>query len=581
MDINNRILKLEYEYFNNMKCDCLENLSYYCYINGDYYKSYLYSNKTNSKSIAVVYNILSLIRLNYKNIAYLKFKSNINELVNLYNEINCFGLNANMIKLHIIQIFIVFENDSLAKFIQTPLTKEEKIYYFLYKENHSTNLINNIADYNEEWIKNIILNNIKKHTNNRIHIKVNNKDLNTLEKEIIDLKYKSYDFYSFNYKDSDIEIISYKTKNNMSSMHILRFKDSYIIIDCGAYIDELGYKVDIDVENFFKKNHVKKSHIKGIFITHSHLDHYGSLYKLKDYEIFMTKETYELINYTNKITEDSYINLEEYDITFVKYNKDYQIGDLSIIPIQNGHILGSCGYLIDIKSINKKVLFTGDFCLNDQNIIKGMNLSLCMDIDYLVTETTYGSKKYSFTYEDRLKFLIEVINTSLNNSTPVFIPSFSIGRTQEILSLLSYNFPNKKILIDGASIGATKIYNKYFPQIFDSDNIEYGANDLDVSDKIKLFDIIICSSGMLQNGTKSKTYLDIIKNSNQPYTVIKSGFINKNSLVYEELNFFDGILFNFFDIGISAHATYNQLLYLINSINPKKIIMVHGKGIRL
>ena len=581
MDINNRILKLEYEYFNNMKCDCLENLSYYCYINGDYYKSYLYSNKTNSKSIAVVYNILSLIRLNYKNIAYLKFKSNTNELVNLYNEINCFGLNANMIKLHIIQIFIVFENDSLAKFIQTPLTKEEKIYYFLYKENRSINLINNIVNYDEDWLKNIILNNIKKHTNNEIQIKVNNKDINTLEKEIIELKHKSYDFYSFNYKDNNIEIISYKTKNNMSSMHILRFKDSYIIIDCGAYIDEIGYKIEIDVEGFLKENHVKKSQIKGIFITHSHLDHYGSLYKLKDYEIFMTKETYELINYTNKITKDSYINLEEYDITFVKYNKDYQIGDLSVIPIQNGHILGSCGYLIDIKSISKKVLFTGDFCLNDQNLIKGMNLSLCMNIDYLVTETTYGSKKYSFTYKDRLKFLIDVINTSLNNSTPVFIPAFSIGRTQEILSLLVYNFPNKKILIDGASIGVTKIYNKYFPQMFDSDNIEYGANDLDISDKIKLFDIIICSSGMLQNGTKSKTYLDIIKNNKQPYTIIKSGFINQNSLSYEELNFFDGILFNFFDVGISAHATYNQLLYLINSINPKKIIMVHGKGIKI
>jgi len=93
------------------------------------------------------------------------------------------------------------------------------------------------------------------------------------------------------------------------------------------------------------------------------------------------------------------------------------------------HILGSVGYIIE--GTEKRIMITGDFCLNNQGSVLGMNLKDKGKIDYLIIETTYGDKKFSLSYLDRMKSIKEIVKSSLKYGIQVLIPSFAIGRAQE------------------------------------------------------------------------------------------------------------------------------------------------------
>lgn len=381
---------------------------------------------------------------------------------------------------------------------------------------------------------------------------------------------QSFNFYKYDYIDSQLEVKTLKL-DKMVSLHVIKCEDKYIILDCGAYIED-GRAKEIDVYGFLKENNIKTEDIEGIFISHAHLDHYGSINRVEtlDIPIFMSRDTFNLIN---KINSDG---IKCNNINFIEEDKTIKLNNFLVRPFFNGHILGSMGF--DIKVKGRRIIYTGDFCINDQYTVKGLDISKLKgeDIDILMMETTYGERDYILDYEDNRTILKKTINILQRYNIKILIPAFAIGRAQEIVCMLNEINLENPILIDGQAAQISYYYernsmakNIIGPKV----HVSQGS----LEDKLFNYNIFIASSGMLQKGSTSYMYFEnLIKNN---FMLLKTGFIEEDNQAMEIVNLFKGYKINFIDIPLSAHANYNQLLEVILRLQPKNVVMVHGKGI--
>jgi metallo-beta-lactamase family protein len=215
-----------------------------------------------------------------------------------------------------------------------------------------------------------------------------------------------------------------------------------------------------------------------------------------------------------------------------QYFSELDINDTIRVKFNDaGHILGSSIIEIWVKEGNRenKIVFTGDLgnkgmpILRDPTIIK--------DADYLIIESTYGNRLHENKHMESERFL-EIITETVNAGGNVVIPSFAVGRTQEVIYDLNKHYgssaadnKNKKIqtllntpvFIDSPlAISATEIFRSNL-DCYDEEArkyVENGDNPLDfnslhftrTADESKALNnidtsiIIISASGMCEAG---------------------------------------------------------------------------------
>ncbi len=371
----------------------------------------------------------------------------------------------------------------------------------------------------------------------------------------------------------------------------------------------------------FKEHNIDTNKIKALIISHAHLDHYGSIELIQPYvnEIYMTKDTYNIINTVckeNLIDKNKVIlkrdcdefNIDNFKIKFLSNNHikgsvaisieienrkilytgdfsfkrdcdEFNIDNFKIKFLSNNHIKGSVAISIEIE--NRKILYTGDFSFNRQSTTKYIDekdFYEFKNVDYLIMETTYGNKDIEIPYRYKKKLFNYFINLSVKNNVKVLIPAFAIGRAQECYDLIRNSTIKANILIDGLAI---KI-NDYYASNERKSEIESNKynKDNDISSKYNSNDIIIASGGVLNEGSASEKYYNIALKDVKMVTVLKCGYMD-NEIYDTKIKPYDGMDINLIDISLSAHATYEDLLKLVNTIKPKNLIQVHGNGMKL
>lgn len=217
------------------------------------------------------------------------------------------------------------------------------------------------------------------------------------------------------------------------------------LVDCGLI---QGAKVALE------ENHeaftYNPSEMETLLITHAHLDHVGRIPKLvKDGfrgTIYSTPQTRDLAEIvlkdalgilSNEARQDGVAPLYEQsdlDRVFplwktVNYHEGFDIAsDVKVFFKDAGHILGAC--MIELTLGETKVLFTGDLGNSPAPLLR--DTEPVGDIDYLITESTYGDRNHE-AKEERLKKLEDVIKSTIGGGGTLVIPSFSIDRTQVLL----------------------------------------------------------------------------------------------------------------------------------------------------
>lgn len=304
---------------------------------------------------------------------------------------------------------------------------------------------------------------------------------------------------------------------------------------------------------------VEPAFIDYVFLTHAHVDHSGMLPELyaKGFrgQIFMTDATADLCSimlrdcahiqmqeaeWKNRkakrradvpLTEPVY-TMEDADGTIklivpCHYDRIVEVCDgIKIRFTDIGHLLGSASIEVWIEEngLKKKIVFSGDVGNTRQPLIKDPIKTA--EADYVVVESTYGDRLHTVERPDYVKELTDILQETFDKGGNVVIPSFAVGRTQELLYFLRQikndglvkgheRFP---VYVDSPlAVEATGIFHKNVYNCFDEEAmtlIKQGINILSfpglnlsiTSEESKAinFDeepkVIISASGMCEAG---------------------------------------------------------------------------------
>ena len=406
---------------------------------------------------------------------------------------------------------------------------------------------------------------------------------------------------------------------------------------------------------------VNSSDIDYVFLTHAHIDHSGLLPLLTARgfkgQIFATEATCDLVSimlrdsahiqcfeaeWQNRKAKRSR-NIEEYQPLYTMQDADDAIRKLIPFPYDKrmsvyasddnaesieirftdvGHLLGSSAIEVWISErdpddtiISKKIVFSGDIGNTDQPLLK--DPSYIEEADYVLIESTYGDRLHSSERPDYVTELAGIIQETFDRGGNLVIPSFAVGRTQEMLYFIRQikqqnlvkghdGFP---VYVDSPlAVEATGVFNKNTASCFDEEAMELvnkginpitfpGLNLSITSDESKAinFDsqpkIILSASGMCEAGRirhhlkhnlwrKESTVLFV--GYQAVGTLGRTLVEHANDEDFEVRLFGEPIQINASIrqlAGMSGHADKNGLLNWINGFKkkPDMVFVVHGE----
>lgn len=295
----------------------------------------------------------------------------------------------------------------------------------------------------------------------------------------------------------------------------------------------------------------------------------------------------------------------------VSYNFEFKINDeVSVSFTDTGHILGAAAVNLKINEngIVKKLCYTSDIGRYENAIIK--DPEPFPQADFIITESTYGDRLHENKTDSQDKLAEIVKNTCSVKRGKLIIPSFSVGRTQEIVYALHKlvhlgKMPKVNVYVDSPlSVNATNIMRMH-PECFNEeirttmmdDPDPFGFNNLfyiqSVEDSKRLNNsndpcIIISSSGMMEAGRVKHHLANSI--SNPRTTILIVGYCEPRTLGAKikrgekEVSIF-GINYEVkADVesleSYSAHGDYFEMIKYLNCQDKnkiKQIFLVHGE----
>ena len=300
-----------------------------------------------------------------------------------------------------------------------------------------------------------------------------------------------------------------------------------------------------------------------------------------------------------------------YDRRFYINNKKNSNNTINVKFTNSGHMMGSAVVNLEIVEDGKTVhiAYTGDIGRPHNKIIHPpVAFPQC---DYLITESTYGDRLHQAEKESEEELLQIITETCVTRGGKLIIPSFAIGRTQEIVFVLNklYNdgkLPKIDVFVDSPlSVNATDIFrlhpecmNDEVNAVLKTDPDPFGFNLLhyikDVNESKKLNDfkkpcIIISSSGMLEAGRIKHHVANNVSDARN--TILMVGYCSPTSLGariqqpgLREISIFGEIHAVNAKISkieaFSGHGDYSEMLSFISCQDKtqlKKTFLVHGE----
>ncbi|MEW5959157.1 MAG: MBL fold metallo-hydrolase, partial [Chloroflexota bacterium] len=291
------------------------------------------------------------------------------------------------------------------------------------------------------------------------------------------------------------------------SMHLLKANGYNILLDCGLYH---GHRKEA-----FERNRnfpFDPSQIDALIVSHAHIDHTGNIPTLVrqgyDGPIWATAATRDLC--AIMLRDSAYI--QESDVKYVNkrrtrqgkalfeplYTQEDALAALTLFQSVGynrpfnpapgvqahyrdaGHVLGSASVTLDIDDHGtaKRLVFSGD--------IGRKNLPILRDpqpvdkADFIIMESTYGQRTHESPGQAQAD-LKQAVLEAVDKKGKVIVPSFAVGRTQEIVYALHQlleagEIPPIDVFVDSPlAVNATEIFRLH-PEVYDRETIDFLAN---------------------------------------------------------------------------------------------------------
>ncbi len=279
------------------------------------------------------------------------------------------------------------------------------------------------------------------------------------------------------------------------------------------------------------------SDLKGIVVTHAHLDHSGALpliFASREIPVYATKTTHEL---ANMLIRDM-LNISGYYLPFeqselnrlrlnsinVEYNTPFTIGKEFTITLFNaGHIPGSAMVLVEVGG--KRILVTGDINTENTRLLNG-NYKDLSDLDAVITESTYANVKLPNRQEIEQGLIDKIIETRERGGV-VLIPAFAVGRSQEVMMILDAFGVSDNIYLDGMARNTNLILEQNPDSLRDFNAFEHALSNVfeieNSSQRIHaIFDgsVIISPAGMLKGGASKYYFKKLYKEKRNLFVLV-------------------------------------------------------------
>ena len=435
------------------------------------------------------------------------------------------------------------------------------------------------------------------------------------------------------------------TKIVTGSNFLVEAAGKKFLVDCGLYQG----KAELEEQNYREFDY-NPAEIDFMLLTHAHIDHSGRIPKLYNDgfkgPIYAHKATCDLCGimlpdsghiqemeaeWKNKkrirkgqqtrgplYTAEDALKCMEIFVP-VKYDEIIQVSENIYVRFNDaGHMLGSSTIEIWAKEDGKetKAVFSGDLGNNDIPLLS--EPTMIDNCDYLVMESTYGSRLH-IRNDQKAELFLKIVSETIDNGGTVVIPSFAVGRTQEILYEINKIKENRHdeeflreyrtlmkvpVYVDSPlAISATQVFKENMDLFEDEvkEEMERGNNPLEfpglkftqTADESKALNesnepsIIISASGMCDVGRIKHHLKHNIWNPKS--TILFVGYQAPGTLGYEIVNgakkvtiFGEEFAVNArieYIEGYSGHADQEWLMNFVYSFynKPKHIFLVHGE----
>lgn len=409
------------------------------------------------------------------------------------------------------------------------------------------------------------------------------------------------------------------------SCYLLQTPESKIMVDCGVNVSNIQYSPYLYLPEVQPLDS-----IDAVVVTHAHLDHCGLIPVLYKYgykgPVYMTPPTRDLMvllqldfievtsrEGTSTPFESSFIREALKHSITLDYGVVTDISpDVRLTFYNAGHILGSAIAHFHIGEGLYNIAFTGDFKFEKTRLFDKAETNFPR-LEALIMEATYGgSGDHQPSRKEAEEKLIQIINNTVEKGGKVLIPTFAVGRSQEVMIALEEAIRNEKIneipvYLDGMIYEATAIHTAY-PEYLNArlrDMIFHHGMNPFISDNFVKVDsaskrdevineekpsVILATSGMLNGGP----VMEYLKNlaSDERNTLIFVGYQAEGTLGrriqkgWREVPFpVNGkrevvvVKMNVETVdGFSGHSDRRQLMNYVRALNskPEKVITVHG-----
>lgn len=411
-----------------------------------------------------------------------------------------------------------------------------------------------------------------------------------------------------------------------ANSYLIKWGDKNILIDAGQNPQKELSNALVPIHRIPKK-------LDAMIISHAHLDHIGSIPF-----IFQKRIPSKIISqeYSRPIITRMIMNTAVYLMKFdresqeYEYSKSYswgQIGKLEKEMKKNaypyhkkftvsdkitgyffdaGHILGSSG--IVLTDGDYTLVYTGDIALHSHGIHNGAELPNIKNIDCLMIESTTSSEKQPIIEEVQWSQFFKWINNAYKRKTRVLIPSFALGRSQDVVALIAYGKLTGKIdenipvFLGGLGIAISEIYEEYSNQLREKlhskslfqmfETISYDEVEPTYIEYLNKHEtaIFVLTNGMMAKETPS-TIIGKMMVENPNETIIFSGYQAPSTLGYEVLNAKVNDVVDFgkrevesiniktlhrYQIRLSGHGSRQEMNDIVSHFKPKNVAVIHG-----
>jgi Cft2 family RNA processing exonuclease len=413
-----------------------------------------------------------------------------------------------------------------------------------------------------------------------------------------------------------------------ASAWFVELENNRLLLDAGVHPKREG-RASLPLYNL-----VEKEDVDAIVLSHCHHDHVGSLpvalRHFRKAHVLMSELSYFLIervlhNSVNvMVRQRDEMGIKDYplfshdevdEITPLfqgfRYNREIEWASFQKTRMglrsptvefhDAGHALGSAGVMV--RGQKQTLFYTGDVSFGDQTILKGARFE-DIKADVLIMETTRGDRAVpaGFTRAAEIERLTRALERVLKRKGCVLIPTFALGRTQEILAWLALlkragTLKQQPIYIGGLGRVFTEIYdleahrtNRNHSNLRLREALNLVVLEKDQATKMKLTGprIFVITAGMMSENTAAHDLaLRMIGDERQAIFFV--GYADPDTPGGRLKAAKPGETFVFSgsggevtrrceleDFDLTAHANRDELLNFVGQVSPRAVVLGHG-----